>query len=99
MLIKDAEPLEKMNDIEIVIIDKTGTLTEGKPSVENVFRANTNYQEDDVLQKIISLNSSSEPAMAQATLRYGEGKKIEVKSVSKFEAVTGKGVVATLVFS
>ena len=96
VLIKDAESLEKMNDIEIVIIDKTGTLTEGKPSVEKVISANAKYPEDDILQKIISLNSSSEHPLAQATLRYGEEKKIAVKPVSNFEAVTGKGVVATL---
>jgi len=96
VLIKDAESLEKMNDIEIVIIDKTGTLTEGKPSVEKVISANSKYPEDDILQKIISLNSSSEHPLAQATLRYGDEKKIEVKPVSNFEAVTGKGVVATL---
>ena len=96
VLIKDAESLEKMNDIDIIIIDKTGTLTEGKPSVEKVISANTKYPEDDILQKIISLNSSSEHPLAQATLRYGEEKKIEVKPVSNFEAVTGKGVIATL---
>ena len=96
VLIKDAESLEKMNDIEIVIIDKTGTVTEGKPSVEKVISANTKYPEDDILQKIISLNSSSEHPLAQATLRYGEEKKIEVKPVSNFEAVTGKGVIADL---
>jgi Cu2+-exporting ATPase len=96
VLIKDAESLEKMNDIEIVIIDKTGTVTEGKPSVEKVISANAKYPEDDILQKIISLNSSSEHPLAQATLRYGEEKKIPVKPVSNFEAVTGKGVIATL---
>ena len=96
VLIKDAESLEEMNDIDIVIIDKTGTLTEGKPSVEKVISANTKYPEDDILQKIISLNSSSEHPLAQATLRYGEVKKIAVKPVSNFEAVTGKGVIATL---
>ncbi|MBK5273131.1 MAG: heavy metal translocating P-type ATPase, partial [Bacteroidia bacterium] len=96
VLIKNAESLEKMNDIEIIVIDKTGTLTEGKPSVEKVISANTKYPEDDILQKIISLNSSSEHPLAQATLRYGEEKKIEVKPVSNFEAVTGKGVIADL---
>jgi Cu2+-exporting ATPase len=79
-----------------VIVDKTGTLTEGKPSVEKVISANTKYPVDDILQKIISLNSSSEHPLAQATLRYGVERKIEVKPVSNFEAVTGKGVVATL---
>jgi len=96
VLIKDAQSLEGMNDIEILIVDKTGTLTEGKPSVEKIISANSKYAENDILQKIISLNSSSEHPLAQATLRYGEEKKIAVKPVSKFEAVTGKGVIADL---
>jgi Cu2+-exporting ATPase len=96
VLIKDAESLEKMNDIDILIVDKTGTLTEGKPSVEKVVSANSKYSEDEILQKIISLNSSSEHPLAGATLRYGEEKKIDIKPVSNFEAITGKGVIADL---
>lgn len=96
VLIKDAQSLEGMNDIEILIVDKTGTLTEGKPSVEKIVSANSKYAENDILQKIISLNSSSEHPLAQATLRYGEEKKVEIKPVTKFEAVTGKGVIGVL---
>ena len=96
ILIKNAEALEKMNAVDVVIIDKTGTVTEGKPSVEKVISTNPEFSEDDILQKIISLNSSSEHPLAQATMRYGEEKKLDVKPVSNFEAVTGKGVTATL---
>ena len=96
VLIKNAEALEKMNDIDVVIIDKTGTVTEGKPSVEKITPANADFSEDQLLEKIISLNSSSEHPLAQATLRYGKEKKIAVKPVSNFEAVTGKGVIGTL---
>ena len=96
ILIKDAEALEKMNKIEVVIIDKTGTVTEGKPSVEKVISADANFSEADILQKIISLNSSSEHPLAQATMRYGEQKNLSPKPVSNFEAVTGKGVTASL---
>lgn len=96
VLIKNAESLEKMNKIDVVIIDKTGTVTEGKPSVEKVISTTSDFSEEDILQKIISLNSSSEHPLAQATLRYGEEKEIAVKSVSNFEAVTGKGVIGVL---
>ncbi len=96
VLIKNAESLEKMNKIDIVIIDKTGTVTEGKPSVEKVISAKTDFTEEQILEKIISLNSSSEHPLAQATMRYGEEKKINVKPVSNFEAVTGKGVIGIL---
>jgi Cu+-exporting ATPase len=96
ILIKDAEALEKMNKIDVVIIDKTGTVTEGKPSVEKVISVEANFSENDILQKIISLNSSSEHPLAQATMRYGEQKKLSPQPVSNFEAVAGKGVVASL---
>lgn len=96
VLIKNAESLEKMNAIDVVVIDKTGTVTEGKPSVEKVISVKSGQSENDVLQKIISLNSSSEHPLAQATLRYGEEKNISVQPVSNFEAVTGKGVIGIL---
>ena len=96
VLIKNAIALEKMNEINVVIIDKTGTLTEGKPSVEKVISSGSDFTEDQLIEKIISLNSSSEHPLAQATLRYGEEKKIAIKPISNFEAVTGKGVVGAL---
>lgn len=96
ILIRNAESLEKMNSIDIVIIDKTGTVTEGNPSVEKVISVTSGISDDDLLRKIISLNSSSEHPLAQATMRYGTNKKLEVLPVSDFEAVTGMGVTATL---
>ena len=96
ILIRSAESLEKMNLIDIVIIDKTGTVTEGKPSVEKVISVTSGITDADILQKIISLNSSSEHPLAQATMRFGTDKNIEVLPVSDFEAVTGKGVKGTL---
>ena len=96
VLIKNAESLEKMNVIDVVVIDKTGTVTEGKPSVEKVLSTSSDLSEEDVLQRIISLNSSSEHPLAQATLRYGQEKNIDGQPVSNFEAVTGKGVVGMM---
>jgi Cu2+-exporting ATPase len=96
ILIRNAESLEKMNSIDIVIIDKTGTVTEGKPSVEKVISITPGISDKDVLLKIISLNSSSEHPLAQATIRYGADKNIEVLPVTDFEAITGKGVTGIL---
>jgi Cu+-exporting ATPase len=96
ILIRNAESLEKMNSIDIVIIDKTGTVTEGKPSVEKVISVIPGISDEDVLRKIISLNSSSEHPLAQATLLYGTSKNIEVLPVTDFEAITGKGVTGIL---
>ncbi|SMO72298.1 copper-transporting P-type ATPase [Solitalea koreensis] len=92
VLIKDAESLEKMNKMDVLIIDKTGTITEGKPSVEKIVSADSEFSENDILQKIVSLNSSSEHPLAQAVIHYGEEMKISSKPISNFEAVTGKGV-------
>jgi Cu+-exporting ATPase len=96
VLIKNAESLEKMNAVDVVVIDKTGTVTEGKPSVEKIVSANPDFSESDILQKIISLNSHSEHPLAQATRQYGEEKNVSALPVSDFEAVTGKGVTGKL---
>ncbi len=96
ILIKNAESLQKMSNIDVVIIDKTGTVTEGKPSVEKVISSSPINSEEEILQKIISLNSSSEHPLAQATLRYGSERKIKILPVSDFEAITGKGVTGML---
>lgn len=96
ILIRNAESLEKMNSIDVVIIDKTGTVTEGKPSVEKVVSFTPGISDEDILQKIVSLNSSSEHPLAQATMRFGENKNIKAYPVSAFEAVSGKGVTGMI---
>jgi Cu2+-exporting ATPase len=96
VLIKNAESLEKMNQIDTVIIDKTGTVTEGKPSVEKVGADGTGYTGDEILKKAASLNLHSEHPLARAVINYAESRKIEPSTVSGFEAVTGKGVKGVL---
>lgn len=93
VLIKNAEALERMNKIDVVIIDKTGTVTEGKPSVEKVV-ATGEPDESNVLRKTVSLNNHSEHPLAQATMRYAKEKGITPGLVTDFESVTGKGVIA-----
>lgn len=96
ILIKDAESLEKMNSIDVLIIDKTGTLTEGRPTVEYVASTDPNIGEQDLLRRIVSLNSSSEHPLAQATVKYGEEKGVTAETINHFESVTGKGVMGIL---
>lgn len=96
VLIKNAESLERFNKIDVVIIDKTGTVTEGKPSVEKVVSSSSSFSEVDILQRTASLNSSSEHPLARATLRFAEDKEVEILPVSNFQAVTGKGVTGEL---
>lgn len=96
VLVKNAESLEKMNEINLVVIDKTGTVTEGRPSVEKVVSISPAVTEADVMQKIISLNNHSEHPLAQAIVRSGKEKGISIKPVSGFEAVSGKGVIGSI---
>jgi len=92
VLIKNAEALEKMNKVTTLIIDKTGTITEGKPSVEKVDSFHHELSSNEVLQYIVSLNSHSEHPLAEATVSFGKERKLRTLPVNDFSAVTGKGV-------
>ncbi len=95
VLIKNAESLETLNKIDVLIIDKTGTITEGKPSVEKLGSSNS-FTENQVLQYIASLNKFSEHPLADATVNYAEDRKVELLSASDFNSVTGKGVTGII---
>ncbi len=72
VLIKNAEALERMDKVDTLIIDKTGTITEGKPTVEKIGVFGKDFSEKEVLQYIVSLNSKSEHPLAEATVKYGK---------------------------
>ncbi len=92
VLIKNAEALEKMNKVNTLIVDKTGTITEGKPTVEKIGSFNDGYNEKEVLNFIVSLNNNSEHPLAEATVKYGKEKNAEILKTDNFNAITGKGV-------
>lgn len=92
VLIKNAEALERMNEMDTLIIDKTGTITEGKPSVEAMISVNDDFSEDQIIQYIASLNNESEHPLAEATVKYAKSKEVEFLKVSDFESIPGKGV-------
>ncbi|WP_396633438.1 heavy metal translocating P-type ATPase [Maribacter sp. R86514] len=96
VLIKNAEALEKMDKVDTLIVDKTGTITEGKPTVEKMGSFLDRFRESDITQLIASLNSSSEHPLAEATVKYGKEQKTEIYKVEGFSAVTGKGVEGTV---
>jgi Cu2+-exporting ATPase len=96
VLIKNAEALEKLNKIDTLIIDKTGTITEGKPSVEKIGALDKNLNEADVLQHIISLNRYSEHPLAEATIKYGKKLNLAFLKTSDFNSVSGKGVTGII---
>jgi Cu2+-exporting ATPase len=93
ILIKNAEALENLNKVDVLITDKTGTITEGKPSVENIM----NFSEDtldSILSQIASVNQNSEHPLAESIVKYCKDKGAILYEVSNFESKTGKGVVA-----
>jgi len=94
ILIKNAEALETMNKVNVLITDKTGTLTEGKPSVEKVVALEGDSK--DLLQQIASLNQYSEHPLAQAVVNYAKASKTKLTKVNDFDAVTGMGVTGTV---
>jgi heavy metal translocating P-type ATPase len=96
VLIKNAEALEKLNAVDTLIIDKTGTITEGKPTVETVGAFNDALSVKAVLQYIVSLNINSEHPLAEATVKYGKEHNAEILKSEDFSAVTGKGVEAKI---
>ncbi len=96
VLIKNAEALEKMDKVNVLIIDKTGTITEGKPTVEKIGVFGKQFSESEILHFIASINSSSEHPLAEATVKYGKEQKVEITKTENFTAVTGKGVEGTI---
>lgn len=96
VLIKNAESLERMNTVNTLIIDKTGTITEGKPTVEKVGVISDYLTENEILQYIVSLNINSEHPLAAATVKYGKQQNTEILKVNHFKAVIGKGVKAII---
>lgn len=94
VLIKNAEALEKLSHVDVLIIDKTGTVTEGKPSVERVVASENKFSEEEVLKILVSINRQSEHPLAEAIVRYGEEKAVLPLDIKNFNAVTGMGVTA-----
>ncbi|MCP4883347.1 MAG: copper-translocating P-type ATPase [Flavobacteriales bacterium] len=91
VLIKNAEALETIDTIDTLIIDKTGTITEGKPSVEKIV-SYEDKDENQVLQLMASLNEMSEHPLAEAIVQYARQKEISLLKVDGFEAVSGMGI-------
>jgi P-type Cu+ transporter len=95
VLIKNAEALENMNKVNVLIIDKTGTITAGKPTVESLYSLD-NETIDSLLQNIASINQYSEHPLATAVVHYAKEKNITLIEAKDFEAIAGKGVTGTV---
>jgi Cu+-exporting ATPase len=91
VLIKNAEALERMERIDTLVVDKTGTLTEGKPKVVAIMPA-AGFDESEILRLAASLERSSEHPLADAIVRAAEERKLTLATVEGFASPTGKGV-------
>jgi Cu+-exporting ATPase len=91
VLIKNAEALEIMEKVDILVVDKTGTLTEGKPRLAAV-QARGGFAENEVLRLAAGIERASEHPLAEAILSGAAARGLEPAKTSKFQSVTGKGV-------
>ncbi len=95
ILIKDAATLERLHEVDTVVIDKTGTLTKGKPELVSLRRF-VDTDERELVAILASLEKKSEHPIAHAIEAYAEGKKIALLPVDSFEAIKGQGVKGTV---
>jgi Cu2+-exporting ATPase len=93
VLVKDASAIEEMNKVDTLIIDKTGTITEGKPSLKD-FKSFGKMSNDEVLQLAASIDANSEHPIAEAIVEGAKIRNIELIKLDNFESITGKGVQA-----
>jgi Cu+-exporting ATPase len=95
ILIRNGEALQTTAKITTMILDKTGTITAGKPTVTDVVTFNQS-DSTEVLKLAASLESSSEHPLAEAIVNYAKNQNITLEKVSNFNAITGQGVIGTI---
>ena len=92
VLIKNAESLERMEKVDTLVIDKTGTLTEGKPAVTSIVTA-TGFDETEMLRLAASVEQASEHPLAAAIVKAAKSRNIALAKVMGFDSPTGKGAI------
>ena len=95
VLIKNAEALERLEDVDTIVVDKTGTLTEGKPRLARVMAAG-GFREEEVLRLAAGLELGSEHPLAAAIVTGARERGVAVPNASEFESHTGKGVTGNV---
>jgi len=90
ILIKDAGSLELAHRIQTIVLDKTGTVTEGKPTVTDFFTINSDDR--DLLQLVAAIERNSEHPLAEAVVEYAKKQGLDLPNVIEFEAISGSGV-------
>lgn len=95
ILIKDAATLEKLHKVNTVVVDKTGTITIGKPTLVDIQNL-SNLKDGEMVSILASLEKKSEHPIAHAIVNYAKEKNISVSDVSNFEGIQGKGLKGTI---
>jgi heavy metal translocating P-type ATPase len=93
ILIKDARAIEVMNKVDTLLIDKTGTITEGKPDLKN-FKSFDNLSDEEILRLAASIEINSEHPIAEAIVKGAKDRNIDQLKIESFESLPGKGVMA-----
>jgi Cu+-exporting ATPase len=96
VLIRNGEALQAASKITTMILDKTGTITEGSPTVTDIYSASTNLSDDQLLQLAASVEAGSEHPLAQAIVESAQNKQQTLSPIADFNAIAGHGVSATL---
>lgn len=96
ILIKDATSLEILEKIDTIILDKTGTLTEGKPKLSHLYVQDSKISENDLLQMAASLERHSQHPLALAIIASAKDKSINLLDIEDFKAITGMGVTGKI---
>lgn len=91
ILIKDAATLEKLHQVDTVIVDKTGTITIGKPTLVDIVN-NSDLEDGELISILASLERNSEHPIAHAIVQYAQEKNLALSEVAGFEAIKGKGI-------
>ena len=95
VLIRDAEALERMEKVDTLVVDKTGTLTEGRPKVVHIAPA-AGFDADTVLRQLASVERASEHPLAAAIVADAQERKLQLGAVTDFDSPVGKGVIGTV---
>ena len=91
LLFKNAENLENLHKVDTILLDKTGTITEGKPQVTDII---SEIDENEFIKIASSIENNSEHPLSHAISEYAKAKNIQAKNIEDFEAISGKGIKA-----
>jgi Cu+-exporting ATPase len=96
VLIKGGEALQRAGDVRTVVLDKTGTVTEGRPTVTDAVLIATELREEELLRLVASLEMASEHPLADAIVRHAKDRGLPLASTESFDSVTGRGIVGVV---